>query len=465
MPILGRLTVLHHAWLVLLFGSPAAADLITHGPIVGHTTHQSTRVWVRADRQCELQVQVSPAKGGRARLSDKIILAEKDNFCGIAVVDGLTPNTVYEYKVILGGKAQSQSIRQEVRTFPAPDDPGIVRIGFGHSLIGPGEQTTWQAVAKKKPHLFILMGDNIYSNSTEPKKQRRMYLEFRADPHFLAFAATTPIYAVWDDHDFGKNNSDATQEGKWRSLSTFNEIWPNPPSEAGESLGIWTRFSVGQAEFFLLDVRYHRSPNQQSDGPNKTILGHQQRDWLVNSLVDSRAVFKFPVSGSSWHCGGQEAWNHQFVREYDSILDQIRAKRVEGIILLGGDQHYCKIGVRPKESWGGYDLHEWMAGQLWNRQADVEARGFGLITVDTALSVPQARLQFFDHHGNPRNGKRIPYTTPGSLRALWDSPPGTTVPPVRAADGELRRGSGPIWDALPDVSTETLSAGDLYFTE
>lgn len=463
MPMLSRAVVPQYAWLFLVLGSPAAADMLTHGPLVGHTTHESTRIWIRAERQREFQVRMAPAEGRGVVLSGKISLNQEDNFCGVAVVDGLAAETVYEYEVILDGEVQSPSVRQQVRTFPPPGKKGTVRIGLGHSLIGPGEQTSWRAVAGKKPDLFILMGDNIYSDSTEPKKQRRMYLEFRADPHFREFAATTPIYAIWDDHDFGKNNSDGTQEGKRRSLSTFNEIWPNPPSQAGKSLGIWTRFSVGRAEFFLLDVRYHRSPNQQADGPEKTMLGRQQRDWLVKSLIESRAVFKFPVSGSSWQCGGQEAWNHQFLYEYDSILAQLEAKRVAGIILLGGDQHYCKIGVRPKESWGGYDLHEWMAGQLWNREADVEARGFGIITIDTALPVPEARLQFFDHRGEPRNGKRIPYTTPGSLRALWDSPPGTTVPPVRAADGELRRNTGPIWDALPDVSAETLSERDLYF--
>ena len=82
------------------------------------------------------------------------------------------------------------------------------------------------------------MGDNIYSNTTEPAKQRRMYLQFRADPHFRAFAAATPTYAIWDDHDYGKDNSDRTQQGKETSLRTFNEIWSNPLSQAGQAGGI-----------------------------------------------------------------------------------------------------------------------------------------------------------------------------------------------------------------------------------
>jgi hypothetical protein len=131
--------------------------------------------------------------------------------------------------------------------------------------------------------------------------------------------------------------------------------------------------------------------------------------------------------------------------------------------LLGGDQHVCKIAVRPAESWGGYDLHEWMAGQIWNREPDKQRRGFGIITVDTTISPATARLEFFDQHGNAREGKRLLYTTPGALRALWNSPPGVIPDPPRAIDGELRPASGPVWDALPSATGETLTLEQLRF--
>lgn len=227
--------------------------------------------------------------------------------------------------------------------------------------------------------------------------------------------------------------------------------------------GIWTRYTVGRAEFFLLDVRYHRSPNKDPDGPEKTILGTEQREWLVNALAESDAVFKFPVSGSSWNCGGMEAWNHRFAYEYDLILTQIAARRIPGIILLGGDQHFCKIGVRPRESWGGYDLHEWMAGQLWTREKDIDNRAFGMITLDTTVTPPEAKLEFIDANGNPKEGRRIPYTMLGVLRSLWNSPPGATDPPPDkwTLSGELKRSSGPIWDVLPRPTGETLTSEHL----
>lgn len=439
-----------------------AAEL-THGPMIGHTTDRTARIWVRAKGPCGFDVHIMPKTGGIAIVSEMIKLEEEDNFCGSVLVSGLIPSITYAYRVFLNHNERSSPVVQEFTTHPPVGKPGIARIGFGHSVRGTGEQTIWRAVAAKKPHLFIFLGDNIYSNSTDPVKQRRMYLQYRADPHFRAFGATTSIYAIWDDHDYGVDASDRTQVGKERSLKTFYEIWPNPQSAEGSG-GIWGRFTIGQAEFFLLDVRYHRSPLFETDGPAKTMLGKEQRQWFIKSLAESKAVFKFPVSGSSWNCNGTDAWNRRFMYEYDVILAHARNHHIPGIILLGGDQHFHMIGVRPLESWGGYDLHEWMAGQLWNHRRDRDSgfyRGFGLITVDTKAKPATARLEFFDHLGNPRKGRRVLYTTMGALRALWNSPPGVTGAPPKALDRFRPRTSGGLWEALPETTGETLTENDL----
>ncbi len=444
---------------------------LTHGPMLGDMSDSSVNIWVRADRPCEYEVIASPENGGNVIKSETVQLKKSNNFSGSAHLTNLSPQTHYQYDIFLNREKINSPIQQKFRTFPVLGATGVIRIAFGHSLPNAkGRQITWRAIQSKNPGLVLLMGDNIYSNDTRPEVQRRMYLQHRADPHFRALGSTTPVYAVWDDHDYGKNNSDRTQKGKEHSLRTFFEIWPNPSSQSKDNSGIWTRFTVGQCEFWLLDVRYHRSPNDDPDGPAKTMLGVEQREWLLRTLDESTATFKFLVSGSSWHCGGVEAWNHQFLHEYDSILSHIRTKKITGIILLGGDQHACKVSVRPRESWGGYDLHEWMAGQLWNDESKQKPigfpRAFGMITVDTRLNPPAAALEFFDQFGKPYEGVKIPYTAPGALRALWNSPAAEFAKPPRSSDGELRpHTSGPIWDALPKTAGYTLTLRDLSWPE
>lgn len=50
---------------------------------------------------------------------------------------------------------------------------------------------------------------------------------------------------------------------------------------------------------FLLSNRYHRSPEGlPNTDMQKQYLGAEQLDWLKQSLLSSRATFKFVASGS-----------------------------------------------------------------------------------------------------------------------------------------------------------------------
>ena len=60
--------------------------------------------------------------------------------------------------------------------------------------------------------------------------------------------------------------------------------------------GITSYFQWGDVDFFLLDNRYFRSPNYLTEG-EKTILGKEQLEWLIDALVKSRAPFKMVAIG------------------------------------------------------------------------------------------------------------------------------------------------------------------------
>ena len=150
--------------------SSGQAAVLTHGPMIGHTTDSSTQIWIRADGPCQMQVRLMSRNETIA--SETIRLVEENNFCGSAEITGLAPRTTYRYLVFLDNKEQPCPTKQHLTTFPRQGEKCIVRVGFGHSLRGPGRQSIWEAIGKKKPDLFILMGDNIYSDSTEDDLRR-----------------------------------------------------------------------------------------------------------------------------------------------------------------------------------------------------------------------------------------------------------------------------------------------------
>lgn len=76
-----------------------------------------------------------------------------------------------------------------------------------------------------------------------------------------------------------------------------------PAAASGEcvySIGrrSYGKFRVANSEFYLLDTRSHRQMHdiRQPDKPGLTMLGDQQREWLIQSMRDSDADFFFVVS-------------------------------------------------------------------------------------------------------------------------------------------------------------------------
>ncbi|GIW22754.1 MAG: hypothetical protein KatS3mg068_1761 [Candidatus Sericytochromatia bacterium] len=59
---------------------------------------------------------------------------------------------------------------------------------------------------------------------------------------------------------------------------------------------VFTKFEWSDVEFFLLDNRYYKSPNNRVTG-EKTLLGKEQINWLIDSLVNSKATFKIIAMG------------------------------------------------------------------------------------------------------------------------------------------------------------------------
>jgi alkaline phosphatase D len=53
------------------------------------------------------------------------------------------------------------------------------------------------------------------------------YLKARQVPSIQKLLSTCPQYAVWDDHDFGPNDSHSSFQYKKESLAAFKEMWGN----------------------------------------------------------------------------------------------------------------------------------------------------------------------------------------------------------------------------------------------
>ena len=233
----------------------------------------------------------------------------------------------------------------------------------------------------------------------------------------LALAALAMTHlAIWDDHDYGPNDSDASYVLKGETLALFRRYGPNPSAGLPDAPGTSGMARYGDVLFFLLDDRWYRSPNVWPDGPDKTMFGARQLEWLKQALVPApRTTLKIVAAGGQfWHRGSRfEGW-HRYRDERDAFADWLVRARIEDLVFVSGDRHFGELlkSERP----GAYPLYEFTSSPLTSRpparldRADtanpdlvpetlVAKRQFGMIRVTGPANDRRVALEARDTDG------------------------------------------------------------------
>lgn len=82
----------------------------------------------------------------------------------------------------------------------------ISKIAFGSCGSQDSPLPIFDVVVKHKPDLFIFLGDNLYGDTKNMKDLQEDYATLSAKPTFQNLKRNVPIIAIWDDHDYGKND-------------------------------------------------------------------------------------------------------------------------------------------------------------------------------------------------------------------------------------------------------------------
>ncbi len=313
-------------------------------PMLGHVGPNEARIWVKATGGARVAVRVSESAdlaGAREVAGPE--LQPETFFTATVVVPGLKAGTRYFYTVLLDGQPALARPWPAFTTAPADGARGKLRFAFGSCAGEPWmPAATWAELEAGTPvDLVLSLGDNHYADTTDPAKQHAAFVAHRGNAGFRALFQRTPLYAIWDDHDFGKNDGDGTLPGKEDSLRTFTQFFANPGAGEPDNPGIYFKFTRGDVDFFLLDNRYHRSPVKARDDGTKTQLGAKQLAWLKRELVASKATLKIIACGGEWQTHGiGDSWK-SYAREEQEIFDHLAAHGIRNVLLLSGDRHFA----------------------------------------------------------------------------------------------------------------------------
>ena len=248
----------------------------------------------------------------------------------------------------------------------------------------------------------LLPGDTIYLNYDDWNYRQneinfRRYIirniEQRDEINFASLIKQIPTYTIWDDHDYGSNNSNKYQNGKEYSLQGFLSMWGNPNynknknnkklkfdrnDNEGDTTdddsvdnnfdgNYYTYYWGSDVQYIVVDCRWYR------DESNGIQFGTKQMEWLYTQLLHSTAIFKIIVTGV-------DVMERNMNNEIKNLLGNFVTKHsITGILFHSGDIHRNELKIQIHDDTWPYPIIQITSsgiGMVWRRP-------FAIIDIDT----------------------------------------------------------------------------------
>ena len=345
------------------FSAFAQKSVLQSGPMLGYSEMKEVLLWVQTNQAATVQFDYWNIEKPNDRFSTPAKLTTaRDAFTAKLLATQIEPGQTYGYQHKINNQAvefdypttfQSQALWQW------RNDPPNFTIALGSCAYinetqydRPGKPygsnyQIFESIHKKQPDAMLWLGDNTYLREVDWFTRsgiHHRYTHTRSLPEMQSLLASTHHYAIWDDHDFGPNDADRSFIHKDKTLEAFKLFWGNPTFGLPDQKGTTSFFKWSDIDFFMLDNRYHRSPNHRIT-TKAQILGKEQLEWLVDALTFSRAPFKMIAVGGQLLNSAESYENHAALapQEKAYLLDRIAEEGITGVVFLNGDRHKTEL--------------------------------------------------------------------------------------------------------------------------
>ena len=357
---------------------------IKSGPMLGYSEMKEVLVWVQTEKPANVSINYWEKGDKTIHKTDPVATEKATAYIARIIADEVTMGKKYEYEVLVNGKKvaidyplefQTQELWQYRKDPPAfsflcgtcnyVNEEGTDRPGRPYG----GADEVYASMFAKNADFMLWGGDNFYYR--EPDYTRTGMIH--RNDHARAVKSIQPLlgsvhqYAIWDDHDYGPNDADRSFPMKYTSLEMFKMYWGNP-NFAFPNEGITGKFQWADVEFFLMDDRWNKAPNELND-PNKDYWGAKQMTWLLDQLSTSRASFKIIVNGGQVISPAkvfENMANYEAERTY--LLKELKNRKIPGVLFFTGDRHISDLNKLERE--GTYPLYDWTVSPMTAGKAD-----------------------------------------------------------------------------------------------
>lgn len=359
----------------------AQVELLQSGPMVGYSDYKEVALWAQTTEPADVKIVYWVEGEPEQKFETDIVRTEKlGAFTAKLIADKVQPGNHYSYELFINAirverpyalRFQSQKLWQWRED--APDFSFAIGGGcyINESDVDrPGEPygqdyKIFATIVEKQPDFMMWTGDNIYLREVDWNTRTGIlhrYTHTRSTPEIQPLLGSVHNYAIWDDHDFGPNNSDRSFWNKEMTLEGFKLFFPNPGFGVNGNPGTTTMFTWADVDFFLTDNRYYRSPNYR-ENTERVIFGEEQIEWLVDALCYSKAPFKIIFVGGQFLNPVTYGENHStYSEETNRLLTLIDQERIQGVIFVSGDRHHTELTKLKR--YGTYPLYDFTISAL-----------------------------------------------------------------------------------------------------
>ena len=254
-------------------------------------------------------------------------------------VDGLGADVEYDFHLEVDGVADTSRGRGSFRT-PA-EAPASFTVAVGACARTGTNGAVFDAIGALDPLMMVHLGDLHYSDlaSSDPEVHREAMRRFLTSPGPAALTRTVPMAYIWDDHDYGPNDGDATSLGRDAVRANYRTSSPHYELAEPEDGSINQAFTIGRVRFVMTDCRSERIGD--------TMLGEDQFAWLIEEITTASRTHALAVWGNPdpWIAGaspGGDYWNG-YAEERRVIADALAAAEVDNLVMISGDAHMVAI--------------------------------------------------------------------------------------------------------------------------
>lgn len=274
-------------------------------------------------------------------------------------------------------------------TFPTPMAPASLSLVFASCLSTGSKGWVFDTIRELRPRIFVVTGDLHYENITSGRPERFLEAyDMVHDSHVLRrLYGSLPMAYVWDDHDFGDNDSDYGSPSKTAAQRAYRMAVPSyvDPERTG---AIHQEFAIGRVRVVITDAR-----SERGETPGQ-LLNPDTEEWLVKCITDPRWPVVIWVSPTPWISSDTESDNWGAYAEQRRRIATAIGDRSDNLIMVAGDAHMVAIDDGTHSGFAGPGsgfpvLHAAALDRLGSVKGGEFSHGtfpgagqFGVITVD-----------------------------------------------------------------------------------